>query len=175
MKTLKLISLVALSATALAACHPNDGAAGGDNRLCTAFPETTTANANGNAAASLGVATANPSDPAAVLDDCLHRWGYALALGRDNADVVGAAVVAACSPALSHWNQQVLANPQTAPSAGAQGGDGQSAPSLLTGEPTTPLAEHYVYAQSRALFYVAQARAGKCAPPQSVTPANGAR
>jgi len=47
----------------------------------------------------------------------------------------------------------------------------ESAPSLLTGQTTTPIAEHYNYAQGRALFYVVQGRAGKCAPP----PATSAR
>ena len=40
-----------------------------------------------------------------------------------------------------------------------------SAISLVTGEPSTTLADRYQSAQSKALFYVVQARAGNCAPP----------
>jgi len=42
--------------------------------------------------------------------------------------------------------------------------DAQAA-SLVTGEPTTPLAEHNSFAHNQALLYVVQARAGACAPP----------
>jgi hypothetical protein len=148
-----------LVALGLTACNNPDGerrAAG----ACTPFPEAASNNnSNGQAAAQL-------ADPAAALDDCLHRWGYTLAPSRDAADAVAQASVAACTPLLTRWNRQGLSTgalPQPAV------GD-QEAPSLLTGQPTTPLAEHYTYAQARALFYVVQARAGKCAPPSSTTP-----
>jgi hypothetical protein len=60
----------------------------------------------------------------------------------------------------ARWNQQALIPPA--------GGDLRApteAPSLITGEETNPVAERYSFARSRALFYVVQARAGKCAAP----------
>lgn len=155
MSNIRTISAVALCAAALAACQAKNGQPAADDRICTPFP-----GANGAPAV-------NPADPTSALDDCLHRWGYALALGRDTADVVAQATVAACSPALSRWNQQALAS---GADAGTTAGQTESAPSLVTGEPTTPLAQHYTFAAGRALFYVAQARAGKCAAPAAVTP-----
>lgn len=95
------------------------------------------------------------SAEAAALDDCVRRWAYSLAPSRDEAGAVAEAVAAACGTQLSRWNQQALTQP---------GGDGEST-SLLTGDPTTPLAEHNAYAHTRALLYVVQARAGNCAPP----------
>jgi len=90
-----------------------------------------------------------------AVDDCLHRWGYTLAKSGDAADQVADAVVAACSAPLARWNQQSL-------------GPGQptEAPSILTGQPTNPMAEHANFAEGRALFYVVQARAGKCDVPR---------
>lgn len=106
-----------------------------------------------------------PADPAAAMDDCLHRWGYALAKAGDEAGVVAHATVAACSTALARWNQQAL----TAPADGALGngpsGAGEAL-SLMTGQPTTPIAAHAAFAESRALVYVVEARAGKCAVPR---------
>jgi hypothetical protein len=75
---------------------------------------------------------------------------------------VADAVVAACSPSLASWNQSALATT----------GQNVQAPSLISGQPTNPVAEHYTFAQGRALFYVVQARAGHCAPPPSA-PAKG--
>ena len=54
---------------------------------------------------------------------------------------------------------------------GTEGGAGEQAVSLTTGEATNPMAEHSAFAQGRALLYVVQARAGHCAPPPAV---NGA-
>ncbi|MCR5876503.1 hypothetical protein LRS10_21570 [Phenylobacterium sp. J426] len=98
-------------------------------------------------------------DGGLALDDCLHRWGYTLAKSEDDAPAVAGAVVAACSAPLARWNQQAL-------NAAAGAGQALEAPSLLTGEPTNPIAEHGVFAQGRALFYVVQARAGDCEPPR---------
>ena len=105
------------------------------------------------------------ADPAAAFEDCTHRWGYALAQGRDSADVVAQAVVDACATPLSQWNQQTLSqNPQ---------GD-TAATSLVTGQPTDLGGERARYAQSRALFYVVQARAGHCsAPPPTLLASAG--
>jgi hypothetical protein len=141
-----LICVAALAALSLAGCGRTEGGGAGAG-ICTPFPS----------AAGPG---ALPPDAAAQLDDCLHRWGYALAAAPDKADAVAQATVAACTTSLTRWNQQGL-------SAGAGGAPAEAleAPSLLTGQPTNPIAQHYAYAQGRALFYVVQARAGKCAPP----------
>jgi len=161
------LAALAFAALSLAACNDRDaGRGGGSSRICTPFPEATATNAAPapQAPGALG-ANANPAqlaaDPAAVLDDCLHRWGYSLAASSDPAEAVAQAAVAACAVNLARWNQQGLA----ANASGAASRESEAAPSLLTGQPTTPLAEHYTYAQSRALFYVVQARAGKCPPP----------
>jgi hypothetical protein len=152
------IAALALTTLAVAACSNPDAGAG--SRICTPFAD---ASAKVDAAASPPGAAQPfqaPVDPAAALDDCLHRWSYTLAAASDRAQDVAQAAVAACTPALTRWNQQTLAPP------GARGrGAAVAAPSLLTGQATTPIAEHYIYAQARALFYVVQGRAGKCPPP----------
>lgn len=95
------------------------------------------------------------TEGAAVVEDCLHRWAYSLAGSRDDAGTVADAVIAACRAPLSRWNQQGL----TAVTP--------EATSLLTGEPSNPIAEHANFTKDRALFYVVQARAGACkAPPK---------
>lgn len=152
MRPRSLIAAVTLAVLGLAACSKSGGGAG--SGICTPFAEA-------NAAAPAA------GDPAAALDDCLHRWGYTLATAPDRAEEVAQAAVAACMPALTQWNQQALSaqapgSRRTAPA--------EPAPSLLTGQPTTPIAEHYNYAQARALLYVVQGRAGKCAPPPATSP-----
>lgn len=144
---------------ALAACQParNGGMAGGGNNLCTPFPGAAAAN-TGAAGAPATAAPLAPADPGAAAEDCLHRWSYALAASSDDAGHVAQAVVAACGGSVARWNQQTA-------SAGGEGGPPIEAPSLITGQPTTPIAEHLNFAQGRALFYVVQARAGKCAAP----------
>ena len=113
--------------------------------ICTPFVSTT-AQGVGGPAASPG------ADPSAPVDDCLHRWAYSLARSSDPADVVGRATVAACSAALTRWNQQGLGQP---------GAETAGEPlSLVDGQPTNPFAAHHEFAQDRALFYVVQARAG---------------
>jgi hypothetical protein len=165
MITAKMLSVPALAAVTvlgLAACNGANGR-GGVSGICKPF---TTANNGAStntttpaaAPTSVGVLPAEPSgDPSAAVDDCLHRWGYTLAASSDPANFVAQATVAACGTALSSWNQQSL-------SAENAGGAVQ-APSLLTGQPTSPIGEHYNFAQGRALFYVVQARAGHCGPP----------
>ena len=96
------------------------------------------------------------SDSTAAVDDCARRWAYSLAPSHDDAETVADAVVAACSAPLSRWNQQSLNQPA------ANGGE---ATSIITGQPTTPLAEHFNFARNRAMLYVVQARAGNCSPP----------
>ena len=96
-------------------------------------------------------------DPGGAFEECLHRWAYTLAPARDPADTVAKAAVDACAVDLARWNQQALAQ-----GGGQAGGQGTS---LTTGEPTDQMTAHAQYAQGRALFYVVQARAGKCGPP----------
>jgi hypothetical protein len=156
MTTSKLIAVTALAALGLAACSNNRNAmagSGGGNRLCTPF---TTAKAGTSTPAGMAAPMVQPSD---AVDDCLHRWGYSLAASSDPAGDVAEATVAACTAPLIAWNQQAMTP------VGPTGAAPTDAPSLLTGESTTPIAEHLNFAQRRALFYVVQARAGKCAPP----------
>ncbi len=161
MANLKILAAVAaLAGAGLAGCgatHNGGMAGGGDSRLCIPFATTTTTTTTNGQAAAPVVAPPIASDPGAAVEDCLHRWGYALAASSDDASQVATATVAACGPSLSRWNQQTLSS---------DGGGGPTeAPSLLTGQPTTPIGEHFIFAQGRALFYVVQARAGKCAAP----------
>ena len=65
------------------------------------------------------------------------------------------AAVGACLGPLTRWNEQTL----------SQGGGPAQAPSITTGQPTNALAEHANFAQTRALLFVVQARAGRCAAP----------
>ncbi|WP_411289203.1 hypothetical protein [Phenylobacterium sp.] len=157
MRPANLVAIAALAAVGLSACEGNQNrrTAGGGGGLCKPFTET----ANNNAAmpAAPGAAA---GDASAAMDDCLHRWSYTLAASSDTADVVADAVVAACNAPLARWNQQSM--------GGAGGAEGMTeAPSLLTGQPTNPILEHNTFAGGRALFYVVQARAGKCGPPKA--------
>ena len=163
-----LIAAAALAALGLAACNNNGHGATGANGICKPFTtasttaQTTPAAPTTLPANSTGVLPAAPTgDPSAGLDDCLHRWGYTLAAASDPANVVADATLAACSSALSNWNQQALTTDNA--------GGAVQAPSLMTGQPTNPLAEHHAFAQERALFYVVQARAGHCGPPPAST------
>ena len=148
-----LCAAAAAAALGLAGCNDRDKGAAAVGGLCKAFPKDAAA----------------PADPAAALDDCLHRWGYALARAEDDAGTVAKAAVAACGTQLGRWNQQALAGP-------APDGAGGPATSLLTGEATTPIAAHADFAADRALVYVVEARAGHCPAPRiegrDATPAN---
>jgi hypothetical protein len=103
------------------------------------------------------------TDAATPVNECLRRWAYSLAGARDRADVVADATIAACGAALTRWNQAGLAQ-----DAQANAGGPVEALSLTTGQPTNALAEHSAFARGQALFYVVQARAGRCAPPPVV-------
>jgi len=128
-------ALLVVAAFALAACQSDRKPTAG---LCKAFP----------------AAQPSASDAAAVVDDCLHRWSYALAGAEDDsAPIVADAAVSACTAPLTRWNQQGLAAATP------------DAPSLITGETTNAVAERTNFARSRSLFYVVQARAGGCKPP----------
>ena len=154
MKRGALIAALGIAALGLSACDDNHEAGGPVNsKICADFKTTSTT-------APAPAAT----DAATPVDECLRRWAYSLAGARDNADVVGDAVVAACGPALSRWNQSILGQPAGANAAGADPGPQQGV-SLVTGQPTSPLMEHNTYAPTRALLFVIEARAGRCAPP----------
>ncbi len=138
-----VMAALALAAVALTACE-NGHEAMSNPKICADFSN----NAGPGATAA--------SDPSTPVDECARRWAYSLAGSRDGAEIVADAVVAACAPVLSRWNQASL---------GQAAGSGEQALSLATGQPTNPLAEHSSFAQGRALFYVVQARAGRCKPP----------
>ena len=138
-----VMAALAVAALGLTACEQaGDGMA--NPKICADFKTGPGA-----------IAAADPSTP---VEECTRRWAYSLAGSRDSAEIVAEAVVAACAPALSKWNAASLG--QSAAGSGAQD------LSLTTCQPTNPLAEHSSFAQGRALFYVVQARAGRCkAPP----------
>jgi hypothetical protein len=156
-----------LALTGLAACNQNRLADGGstDTGYCTPFKAV--------AATPTTPGAASGEADAAAFEDCIHRWGYALAPARDAADVVGRAVVEACEAPLERWNQAALSQSALDTSGfgtgQTTGGAGQSglttAPSLATGEPTDMISSHARYAQTRSLYYVVQARAAGCRPP----------
>ncbi len=139
----------------LVGCHQN-GANGGTEiassgaKYCTPFNTTQSVN------------TLAATDPAAAFEDCAHRWSYTLAPARDSADVVAQAVVDACNTALTRWNER---------SAGqtSQQGTSDRASANFNGGTSDLTDDRTRYAQSRALFYVVQARAAHCAAPPSAT------
>lgn len=146
----RLAAVLCLGAVGLAGCNnAQDRQAQANSGICIDFAQ-----------AAKGPAVAPQEGPAAV-EQCIQRWAFTLAPSKDAADQVADAVVAACSAPLSRWNQQTLNAP------GASG----EATSIITGETTTPIGEHFAYTRNRALVYVVQARAGNCRPPPA---ANGA-
>lgn len=149
-----------IAALGLAGCNNANRTGGGVAGICKPFPTAQAATTQGQPATTLN-ATPGAGDPAAGLDDCLHRWSYTLAASTDPANLVADAALAACGDALSSWNQSAL--------TAANAGGAVQAPSLMTGEPTNPILEHHAFAQGRALFYVVQARAGHCAAPPAAT------
>lgn len=136
------LTAACLAALALAACSGQPGGMAANGKICADFKQKATPPAGASA-------------DAIAVDECVRRWAYSLAPAGDDAATVADAAAAACNAQLSRWNQLALNQPgATDPSA-----------SLITGEPTTVLAEHNGFTRSRALFYVVQARAGSCAPP----------
>lgn len=150
MSRIRLTAAIALAAISLSACGDQEGYRV-NAKICADFKNANTAQPGAPAVAV---------DAATPVDDCVRRWAYSLAGAHDSADVVASAVVSACAGALSHWNQAGLSQQVQANAGGAD-----QALSLTTGEPTNPFAEHSAFAQGRALLYVVQARAGRCAPP----------
>ena len=158
-----LAAAVMISAAALCGCNRQAATVGAKSltltgsSYCTPFP---TANANPSPAGGLA---ASP-DPAVAFDDCIHRWGYALAPSRDPADVVAQASVQACSSILETWSQQLASQGyQQAPemTRRGRGSPQQQQPDRMT--------QQMRAAGGRALFYVVQARAGGCAAPPANT------
>jgi hypothetical protein len=160
------VTVLACVLAGVSACADRDGDDDrGDRRevagICTPFAAQGAAAAPTDPASVEAVTTPAVAGDAAAFDDCLHRWGYRLARSDDPAETAAAAVVAACAPTLARWNSTTLSQPAAAP---------DTAVSLVTGEPSTTLADRYRSAQSKALFYVVQARAGNCAlPPAAAT------
>ncbi|MFD3265857.1 hypothetical protein [Phenylobacterium ferrooxidans] len=152
---MRAAGLALMAALSLTACSDTDDVKVAKG-ICTPFAATPAA-----ATTTAGVPALAPAavaDGAGPVEDCLHRWAYSLAGAKDSAEVVAEATIAACSSALSAWNQASLSGP-----AGPS-----DAISLVTGEPTSAIAEHRNFAANRALFFVVQARAGRCAPPPPV-------
>ena len=145
MKRYAIVTALGCAALGLTAC--NEPARGGNAKICVDFKAAKAPSATPGAPAA--------ADGAARVDECVKRWAYSLASSPDDAMVVAEAAKSACGAQLASWNQQIVNQP---------GADGESV-SIMTGEPTTPLAEHNGFAERRALFYVVQARAGNCAAP----------
>lgn len=151
MRPSRLAGVLAVTALGLAGCGSPGDRIGAKAGICTPFATLAATTAGTPAIAPVA------ADAAAPLDDCLHRWAYTLAGSTDAADMVASATVAACLPVLSKWNQE--------PDAVAPNGPSGEPLSLVSGEPTNAMAAHREFAESRALFYVVQARAGHCDPP----------
>jgi hypothetical protein len=161
----KLAFLVATTAMAVAAgltgCNRQAAAQSGNltltgSKYCSPFPS-----ASPPSNAATGLAPAANIDPAVSFDDCIHRWGYALAPSRDPADVVAQASVEACSSILANWSQQIGQTEPAQYSPRGRRGAQQA--------PPDPETQRMHAAEGRALFYVVQARAGGCAAPPANT------
>ena len=157
-----LVATAALAAGGLSGCNREAAAQTGNlaltgSKYCSPFPSTSVPS---NAAT--GLAPAANTDPAVTFDDCIHRWGYALAPSRDPADVVAQASVEACSTILANWSQQI--GQQQGEPSGDDSRGGREAP-----QTPDPEAQRMHAAEGRALFYVVQARAGGCAAPPANT------
>lgn len=159
----RLVGALAISGMMVGLSACGERAERADASICTPFAAAPAAPADPTAVAP----AAGPlAGEAAVFDDCLHRWAYRLARADDDAaDVVAQATVAACAPTLASWNQVTLTQ------APATGSANDTAVSLVTGDTATTVADRYDMAQSKAVFYVVQARAGNCALPPKVAAA----
>jgi hypothetical protein len=176
----------------LAACNNGGGDGGGrlaltGSAFCTPFPKAgATPTSNNNQQGGLAATPASTSsDPGAAFDDCIHRWGYAMAPARDPADIVAHAAVDACGAQMNAWNQQVMAQAQAQDQNGYQTQQYQEPPTsrreramaMQMGQPQEQqqnpqqqqLAQHMQIAEARSLFYVIQARSAGCAPPPANT------
>jgi hypothetical protein len=149
--------LALAAAVGLAGCNRGDG-----TRLpligksyCTPFRAATAASnaSSPNGQSGLASTAILPgADPGAALDDCVHRWAYALAPSRDPADIVAHAAIDACGTMVTALSQQTAAAPE-----------GQTTQDQEQSE--SPVAQQMRATEGKALFYVVQARAAGCAPP----------
>ena len=146
-----MTAALALAAMGLSACNDH-GDRVVNTKICADFSTAASS-------AQPGATPIAPADAASPVDECVRRWAYSLAGSPDHADIVANAVVAACGAALTRWSQASLSQP---PQDAASSAD---ALSLTTGMPTNAVAEHSAFAHGRALLYVVEARAGRCAPP----------
>jgi hypothetical protein len=144
MKRNAAAAILVLATLGLTACEQGHDMAA-NSKICADF----------RAAPKTAAPVAAMDAGAVPVDECVRRWAYSLAASHDPADTVAEATVAACNTQLARWNQQTLSQP----------GADMEAASITTGQQTTPLAEHSAYTAGRALFYVVQARAGRCAAP----------
>lgn len=89
---------------------------------------------------------------------CIQRWSYRLAKSSDPADVAARAAVGGCYEAINYWNNAVsVYEREISPSA---------EPKVIsdrTGQWIRVEAANREKLHDYALFYVVQARAGKCA------------
>lgn len=163
----------------LAGC--NNGSGAGDGRLaltgsafCTPFPKAGATPTSNNQSGLAVTPASTASDPGAAFDDCIHRWGYAMAPARDPADIVAHAAVDACGAQMNAWNQQVMAQSQQPqyqdyqPPTRSRGREPEQMDQQQNPQ-NQLLAQHMQIAQARSLFYVIQARAAGCAPPPANT------
>jgi hypothetical protein len=164
--------LALVAAAALAGCNRP-----ADTRLpligksyCTPFrtvAATSNAASSPNGQSGLATSATLPAaDPGAALDDCVHRWAYALAPSRDPADIVAHAAIDACSAIVTTLSQQ--AAPAASDSNATQDDQQQDQQ-----QAENPIAQQMRATEGKALFYVVQARAAGCAPPPANSlPAN---
>ena len=157
------LAAAAVLTFSLAACDDGNDHMAANGKICATWktPATTAAvEPNANAAALQNGVAPGPvaGDAATPVDSCVKHWAYSLAGSRDSADVVADAAVAACSAALSNWNQGAM----------GQGGASEQSISTVTGQPTNAMTEHASFARGQALLYVVEARAGRCKPPAVV-------
>jgi hypothetical protein len=163
----------------LAGCN-NGGTSDGrlaltGSAFCTPFQKAGATPTSNNQSGLAATPASTASDPGAAFDDCIHRWGYAMAPARDPADIVAHAAVDACGAQMNAWNQQVMASQQTQyqdyqqppPTRGRSRAPEQMDPQQ--NPQNQLLAQHMQIAQARSLFYVIQARAAGCAPPPANT------
>jgi hypothetical protein len=161
--TISIVGAGALMAAAaiLSGCSQSADAQNGlslnGSKYCSAFK-------TGADTTSTSALSAALSDPGGAFDDCIHRWGYALAPARASADVVAQAAVDACGPILSAWSQQTGGEPQNAPESRYDRRGAQQAM-----QQPSPAQQQIRQAEAKALFYVVQARAAGCQPPPANT------
>ncbi len=150
-----MVAAALVSGCSRSAFAQNGGLQTTGSKYCAPFK---TSDATGASALNAAL-----TDPAGAFDDCIHRWGYTLAPARDPADVVAQAAVDACGPIIAAWSQQATSQEPAEQPSRYRSRESQQA------QPPSPQAQQIRMAESRALFYVVQARAAGCAPPPANT------